>query len=85
MTKKNKTNRLTRETINPESYYTPTELYDNGIFPWIKSIITLREVVNSPRGIELLKPIVKVTRRYHIRGENVIKLLKLADAGELEL
>ena len=76
---------LTRETIKPDGYYTPTELHENGIFPWIKSKITLMEIINSAKGIEMFKPIVKVTRRYNIKGENVIKILELADAGKLEL
>lgn len=76
---------LTRDTIDPERYYSSFELFDNKILPWIRSRNTLTEILTSPRGIELFKPVLKVTRRYNIKGENILNVLALADQGKLEL
>ena len=79
---------LTRSSILSEEYYSPSVLMRNNIFPWIKSTMTFMSIIKSERGRELFKPIIKEsnkTKRYYIKGEDVIKVLELADNGKLEI
>ena len=79
---------ITRQTIDSEEYYTPSELMVNNIFPWWESTTTLMSKIKSEKGMELFKPIIvlgKTNRRYKIKGENILAVLALADNGQLEL
>lgn len=79
---------LTRDSIDPEKYYSPNHLMRCNIFPWFTSVMTLMSILKSEKGQELFKPVTKTgpaNTRYYIKGENVIEVLRLADAGELNL
>ena len=79
---------MTRLDIKREEYYSPSVLMANNIFPWIQSTMTLMALIKSDKGKELFKPIVKTgpkSVRYYIKGKNVLKVLELADSGQLEI
>lgn len=79
---------MNREDIKFEEYYTPSELMANNIFPWWNSTMTFMEKMKSEVGMDLFRPIITVgkkNRRYKIKGENVLKVLELADKGELKI
>lgn len=79
---------LTRGTLNPEEYYSPSQLMRCNIFPWIKSTVTFMTILKSEKGRELLKPITResgFTRRYYIKGEYILNVLNAADSGELKI
>lgn len=79
---------LTRETIDPEEYYSPALLMRCKIFPWWESNMTFMAKLQTEQGMELFKPVITqgpTNRRFKIKGENVLKVLAMADAGELKL
>lgn len=79
---------LTKETIQKEEYYSPSQLMRCNIFPWIKSTMTLMAIIKSEKGKELFKPIIRESaknRRYYIKGEDILNVLDLADKGELKI
>lgn len=78
---------MTRDQIKPEEYYSPSVLIAGNVFPWMNHSTTLKNFMLSDKGRDLLKPIIKrvgKTIRYHIKGENVLRVLELADSGLLE-
>lgn len=71
--------------IDPNKYYSSRAILLMGILPW-KSPVTFNIKLKDPKWIEIFNPIVeqkKIVKRYHIKGENIIKFLDLAEKGKL--
>ena len=67
----------TVEQINPNKYYTITEVSRMGILPW-SSPMTFGKKLKEQRWIEIFNPFVEMIGRREfkkIRGENIIKFL----------
>lgn len=81
---------MTQETkhIDPEKYYSASKVIANGFFPWIKSTMTFTNMLNTERGVEIYKPIIRQAaknKRYFIKGSTIIEIRELAEKGELEI
>lgn len=77
-----------RTDIDPEKYYSPSELMRENTFPWIKSIMTLMRILKSQEGEILFKPIIQhlgKNKRYYIKGGNIIEVLQRAERGDLHI
>ncbi len=71
--------------VNPEVEYNLSNIIDEDIFPWVKSIKTVRRIVKKDlEGENLLKTQVAGTGRglvYKIKGKNIIKFLEKNGSG----
>ena len=76
-------------TIDPEKYYTPSEIAKNKLLPWATNIQTFMTRLKRETSDEIYKPIKITTKtgatRLHIKGQTLIDLLALADEGKLQL
>lgn len=78
---------MSKLKIEPEKWYTLTDLVKLGMFSWkTKDIRMYRDVVNADKkSRNFLKAIVVgkgVATRYTIKGENIIKFLaQVEDKG----
>ena len=73
--------------IDPNKYYSAAEVVRMGVLPW-KSYITFNRRLNEQKWIEIFNPIVeqkKLMRYYHIKGENILKFVELAESGKLTI
>jgi hypothetical protein len=80
--------KLTRETIQKDEYYSASRLGMDKIFPWMKSPMTILKRIKTEEGRKLFKPIVStigIATYYKIKGETVLEILDLADRGLLNI
>lgn len=76
-----------RNQINPETYYSASEIIRQKWFPWIKHINTFRNIMNTPEGQEKYRPVIRSAGKYtfiKIKGENILKVIDLAEQGQLK-
>lgn len=74
--------------IDPEAHYSVRQIVINKWLPWATSHITLTEYLNTPKGREMLKPIIKHTDRYtkyYIKGSTLEEVIELSNSGQLIL
>lgn len=81
---------MTRATkIEPNSWYTMQDIVREKMFSWGTSFWSARKVVaQDKKSKNILKASVTGSGRgtkYHIKGENIIKFIKLFEAGEAGL
>lgn len=83
---------MTRELktkIVGTEWYTMQDLVKGKVFPWATSFWAVRNLVAlDSRRKKVLKPIVTGSGRgtkYHFKGENIIKFIKLIDDGQVRL
>lgn len=75
--------------IEPNKFYTPKEIAELKLFPWIEHEKTIRQfIAQDAKGRDILKAIVKKGAtdngtRYFIRGTHIIKLLAKFEDGSL--
>ena len=73
--------------INPEEYYSASHIINNNLFPWISAPNTFLELLNTDKGKELLKPVIRDAgkkKRYFIKGSTILEIHKLAEEGNLK-
>lgn len=77
------------KTIKPSEWYSMQDIVRGQMFPWCKSLWSIRNTVAlDMRGKNLLKTTVQGTGRstkYHFKGENIIKFTKAVEAGKVRL
>lgn len=78
-----------RNLPEPNKYYSAGAIVKaNFLGDWVGTRRQFLNVLKSERAIELFKPIIfkgeKYTR-YKIKGQNILEVIKLIDAGELTL
>ena len=74
--------------IENENYYSVRQIVINKWLPWATSHITLTEYLNSPKGRELFKPIIKQTdkfQKYYVKGSTLLEIIKQSEEGKLIL
>jgi len=79
--------------VDKKKYYTPTEIFNLALFPWINNEKSIRDFISQDvTGKNILKTVVKKTSdeekgkhgiRYFVPGANIIKLLKKFEEGKL--
>lgn len=70
--------------IDPDAYYSVSEIIENGLLPWIGHRNTLKIRIES--NLKLFKPIILKSENkvsYKIKGETLIELNALPDKGQL--
>ena len=75
--------------IKTDEWYTLQDIVTNKMFPWANSFWSVRNVVNLDRAN---KNILKATitgdgraKKYHFKGENIIKFVNEVEAGKVRL
>jgi hypothetical protein len=82
---------MTRATKpKPEEWYTMQDIVTQRMFAWCPPTFwSVRNVVNLDRqNSNILKATITGTGRatkYHFKGENIIKFIKLAESGKAKL
>lgn len=75
--------------INPQTWYTLQEVVEHEMFPWLNSYHSVRKTVTADYAKKnVLRTIAKGTGkniRYQLKGENIIKFIKLVEAGTVRL
>lgn len=75
--------------IKPDKFYSATSLIKGEAFPWMKSVMPFIDMLNTEKGREIFKPIIRIgkrgDKRYFIKGSNVIEVNRLAEQGLLNL
>lgn len=74
-----------KPNIDPNKYYSSRQVVMMNILPW-RSPLTFNFKLTDKKWIEIFNPVVeqkKVNKRYYIKGENIIKFLKMAEEGKL--
>jgi hypothetical protein len=72
--------------IKPEKYYSASYIIRNNFIPWMGSIPPFIHLLETKRGQEVYKPIIKTTKkvtRYLIKGSTLLEILKQAESGKL--
>ncbi len=75
--------------IEPNKFYTPTEIAEQKLFPWIEHEKTIRQfIAQDAKDRDILKAVIKKGAtengtRYFVRGANIIKLLAKFEDGSL--
>ncbi len=71
--------------IDPNKWYSLTEIVQLGIFPWVKTIKGARKWVNMDKaGRNKLKSTIVGDgnlKRYHMKGRNIIEFLACVEDG----
>ncbi len=72
--------------IDPQAWYTLQDLVRSRMFPWATSFWSVRRIVASDRRSKnLLQTQVAGTgrgKKYHFKGEHIIKFISEATAGK---
>ena len=75
--------------INPEDWYSLSDIHKNGMFHWVRSIGTIRKFVLADiKGKNILKAFVtgkSEGKKYRFKGENIINFIKAVEEGKLKL
>lgn len=72
--------------IDPNKYYSARAVLQMGILPWRSPVTFSMKLSTEQKWIDIFNPIVDQknrVKRYHIKGENIIKFIDLAEKGEL--
>lgn len=76
-----------KTTIEPEKYYSIRETAK--LIPWIHSEPTLQKIIHNDiekNNNQLFKAIVlkrNKQRRYYLKGEHIINIIKMSESGKL--
>lgn len=71
--------------IEPGRYYSVRALAKMGILPW-RSAYTVARMMREDKWKAIFQPMAdekKSSVRLHIRGENILKYMKMVESGEL--
>lgn len=71
--------------IEKDRYYSVRQLSQMNILPW-RSAYTVGRALREPKWIEIFQPMSdpkKKSVRLHIKGENILKFMKMVEAGDL--
>lgn len=75
--------------IQPIKYYTLQDIVRGGMFKWVTSFSAVRNVVEvDGKNKNILKCIVTGNgrgKKYHLKGENIIKFIKAVEDGKIRL
>lgn len=81
---------MTRATkIESKEWYTLSDIVTGGMFPWVSSFWSVRNVVKlDAKNKNVLNAIVTGRgrgKKYRFKGENIIKFVKAIDDGKIRL
>lgn len=71
--------------IEAARYYSVRQLAQMGILPW-RSAYTVGRALREDKWREIFQPVSdpkKNSVRLHIKGENILKFMKMVESGEL--
>lgn len=78
-----------KSKIEANEWYTMQDLVKGRVFPWATSFWAVRNLVAlDSRKKKVLAPVVTGTGRgtkYHFKGSNIIKFVKLIEDGKVRL
>ena len=79
-----------KNTIEPSTWYTLSELVEGDMFPWCGDNIRKyrRIVLLDKKKLDHLKTVIVGrgrTTRYKFKGENIIKFIELVERGAIRL
>lgn len=78
-----------RKIPEKNKYYSAGAVVKEGFLgDWVKSRKGFIDILNSERGQEVFKPIIRQSTKYtyyKIKGQTLIDVLELIDKGELRL
>lgn len=70
---------MKRQNIEANRWYSLLEIRDHGLFPWCKTVSSIRRYIDEDKeGADILKTLIVGSgrsKRYQIRGANIIKYL----------
>lgn len=80
----------TLQKINPDNWYTMQDIVREKMFPWsASSFSSVRRIVTlDTEGKNILKATVRgegTGKKYHIKGENIIKFISAVESGKVRL
>lgn len=79
----------TATKINPGEWYSMQDIVSAKLFPWATSFWMVRSAVSADlKKDNILKAIIKgkgTGKKYHFKGENIIRFIKLIEAGKISL
>ena len=80
---------MTRATIKASEWYTLKDIATREMFPWCKSYYrSIRNLVDlDKKNQNILKGTtigLGTQKRYHFKGENIIKFINLFEAGKIQ-
>jgi len=76
---------MEREQIEPSRYYSVRQVAAMKVLPW-RSAMTIAAILKEDKWNAIFQPMVdqkKNAVRMHVKGENIIKFLKMVEGGEL--
>ena len=80
---------MVKKQINAEGWYSLQDIQREQMFPWCSSFWSVRNVVAlDRRNKNILKATIQGTGRatkYHFKGDNIIKFVKLVEDGTVQL
>ncbi len=75
--------------IDPESWYSLSDIVEDKMFPWARSFWSVRNLVAvDRRNKNILKANIVGTGRatkYHFKGDNINKFIKEFELGKVKL
>jgi hypothetical protein len=75
--------------IDPKGYYTLQDIVRGDFFPWARSFWSVRNAVAlDSQGKNVLKALIQGegrAKKYHFKGENIIRFVKAVEAGKVRL
>lgn len=76
-----------KKKIQPEEWYTMSDIVKNHWFSWAKSFRKVRNIVKADiDNKNILKPKIEgvgTGTKYHFKGANIIKFLEAVEAGKV--
>ena len=80
---------MVEKRIDPNRNYSLVDIANEGIFPWGSNIATVRKWIEKDRNSEnKLKAVIVGEdrgKKYHIKGENIIKFIVNVEDGSYHL
>lgn len=76
---------LTKETINPEKYYSASQIAGSKLLPWT-SVMTFTAKLRDPAWQSYFNPLIEQGQhsiRYKIKGSALLTVLRLIENGEI--
>lgn len=77
-----------RKLPEPNKYYSASAIINEGFLgDWVKSKSGFIQLLKTERGQEVFEPIIKQGKymSFKIKGQKVLDVMKLIEAGELRL
>lgn len=75
--------------IDPKRWYTLQDIVREGMFTWVSSFWSVRNFVKlDAQGKNVLKANITGTgrgKKYHFKGENIIKFIKAFEDGKARM